>query len=50
MTDNLVEINENGDIIDKVSGNVLKDTSEECIHQRVIEILHAQRRRSDGGV
>lgn len=39
MTDNLIEFNENGDIVDKVSGRALKDTPEERVRQRFIEIL-----------
>ena len=41
MTDNLVEFNENGDIVDKVSGKALKDTPEERVRQRFIEILQS---------
>lgn len=41
MTDNSIEFNENGDIIDKVSGKVLKDTPEERVRQRFIEVLQS---------
>lgn len=36
---NSVEFNENGEIIDKLSGKVLKDTPEERVRQKFIEIL-----------
>lgn len=39
MINDLVELNEDGDIIDKISGKALKDTPEERVRQRFIEIL-----------
>ena len=39
MIDNLVEFDEMGNIVDKISGKSLKDTPEERVRQRFIEIL-----------
>lgn len=39
MAENLVVFKENGDTIDKVSGKTLKDTSEERVCRRFVEIL-----------
>ncbi len=39
MINDLVELNEDGDIIDKISGKALKDTPEERVRQRFIETL-----------
>lgn len=41
MKNNEVNFNENGDIVDILSGKILKDTPEERVRQRFISILNA---------